>query len=247
VSATQTRQAPGRAAALVGLGLALVVGAAGLSRAEGPDNTLTPREAAGGWVLLFDGKTLDGWTTEKGTPSKSPVKDGCLDPHGCGGYMLVHREPRGDFVLALDFQITPGCNSGVFVRTFPLTPRPGKDVGYNGLEVAIDDTNTAGYHDTGALYDLVRPSSNAMKPAGEWNHLEVTCDGPRITVALNGRVVTRADLDEWTVAGRRPDGSPHKFTDTAYKDHPRRGYIGLQDHGASCRFKNIKLLPMEGR
>src|SRR5262249_52919827 len=122
---------------------------------------------------------------------------------GCGGYMMVHDRVWSDFVLALDFKISPGCNSGVFVRTFPLTPRPGKDVGYNGIEVAIDDTRTAGYHDTGALYDLVRPSANVMKPAGEWNHLEVTCDGPRIAVALNGRTVTATNLDEWTAPNRR--------------------------------------------
>jgi hypothetical protein len=157
--------------------------------------------------------------------------------------MLIHEQPVGDFVLALDFQITPGCNSGVFVRTEPLEPRPGKDVGYNGIEIAIDDTTTADYHDTGAIYDLVKPSRNAMKPVGQWNHLVIIADGPRLLVEVNGRLVSRMDLDEWTAPNRRPDGSAHKF-DVAYRDHPRRGYIGLQDHGSSCRFKNIKLLPI---
>jgi arylsulfatase A-like enzyme len=207
------------------------------------DNALSDLEARLGWTLLFDGKTTAGWMTDKHQPSKTPVVDGALDPHGCGGYMLVHEQPAGDFVLALDFQITPGCNSGVFVRTEPLEPRPGKDVGYNGIEVAIDDTTGAGYHDTGAIYDLVKPSRNAMKPAGRWNHLVVVCDGPRILVELNGVPVSRMDLDEWTAPNRRPDGSPHKF-DLAYRDHPRRGYVGLQDHGASCRFRNIKLRPI---
>ena len=48
------------------------------------------------------------------------------------------------------------------------------------------------------------------------------------------------DLDEWTEPNKRPDGSTHKF-DVAYKDHPRTGYIGLQDHGSDCWYKNIKL------
>jgi hypothetical protein len=205
-----------------------------------PDNALTPGEKAAGWVLLFDGKTLDGWSTPTGVPGKTPVDDGSINPHGCGGYMMIHQQQWSDFVLALDFKISPGCNSGVFIRTFPLTPRPGKDVGFNGIEVAIDDTRTAGYHDTGAIYDLVEPSANAMKPAGEWNHLVITCDGPKIAVELNGRAVTAMNLDEWTAPNRRPDGSSHKF-DVAYKDHPRRGYIGLQDHGAPCWFKNIKI------
>ena len=65
-------------------------------------------------------------------------------------------------------------------------PRSGKDVGFNGIEIAIDDTNTASYHDTGAIYDLVKPSKNAMKQAGEWNYLVITCDGPELAVELNG-------------------------------------------------------------
>jgi hypothetical protein len=139
-------------------------------------------------------------------------------------------ERRGDFVLALDFKISKGCNSGVFIRTYPLAPRPGKDVGFNGLEVAIDDIPTAGFHDTGALYDLVKPSKSAMKPTGWWNHLVITCDGPKISIELNGDVVTKMDVDPWTSPSRRPDGSEHKF-DVTYKDHPRSGYIDPQDHG----------------
>jgi hypothetical protein len=204
------------------------------------DNALTPEEKAAGWSLIFDGKTLAGWTTSDGKSSKVSVEDGCINPHGCGGYMMIYEKPLADFVLALDFKISPGCNSGIFVRTSPLTPRPGKDVGFNGIEVAIDDTAGAGYHDTGALYDLVKPSRNAMKPAGQWNHAVITCDRNVIAVELNGEAVTRMDLDRWTRPNARPDGSPHKF-DVAYKDHPRKGYIGLQDHGKPCWFKNIKL------
>ena len=217
---------------------ACLVLAAGTAPAA--DNELTADEKAAGWRLLFDGKTLDGWMTSSGRPSQAPVEDGALNPHKCGGYMLVHKEQWEDFVLALDFKLSPKCNSGVFVRTYSLTPRPGKDVGFNGIEVALDDTKGAGYHDTGALYDLVKPTKNAMKPAGEWNRLVVTCDKSRITVELNGEVVTRADLDEFTRPNRRPDGSAHKF-DVAYKDHPRKGYIGLQDHGSPCWFKNVKI------
>ena len=157
--------------------------------------------------------------------------------------MMIHEKMWRDFVLSLDFKISKGCNSGVFLRTFPLTPRPGKDVGFNGLEVAIDDTTTAGYHDTGAIYDLVKPRSNAMRPAGEWNHLQLTCDGPIIKVEVNGIPVSEMNLDQWTEKNKRPDGSPHKF-DVIYRDHPRHGFIGLQDHGSNCWYKNIKLKPL---
>lgn len=208
------------------------------------DNQLTAREKEEGWQLLFDGKTLNGWMTSSEKPGARPVEEAAINPHKCGGYMMIHEKVWDNFRLALDFKISPKCNSGIFLRTFPLKPREGKDVGFNGIEVAIDDTTTAGFVDTGALYDLVKPSKNAMKPVGEWNHIEITCDRNRIEIVLNGEKVTQMDLDEWTKPNVRPDGSAHKF-DIAYKDHPRKGYIGLQDHGGNCWYKNIKLLPLK--
>jgi len=84
---------------------------------------------------------------------------------------------------------------------------------------------------------------NAMKPVGDWNQMEIACISNRVEVVLNGEPVTRADFDLFLEANKRPDGSAHKF-DVAYKDHPQRGYIGLQDHGSPCWFKNIKLKPL---
>jgi hypothetical protein len=238
----KTRSPTGRA--IQAAAIALMMGTLVASiPAAAADNALTDKEKADGWVLLFDGKTHEGWMTSSRKPSNTPVEEGAINPHRCGGYMMVHEKKWGDFVLALDFKISPGCNSGIFIRTSSLTPRPGKDVGFNGIEVAIDDTKGAGYHDTGALYDLVKPAKNAMQPAGEWNHVEITCDKNRIEVMLNGEKVTSADLDEFKEEFKRPDGSAHKF-DVAYKDHPREGYIGLQDHGKPCWFKNIKLRPL---
>jgi hypothetical protein len=208
------------------------------------DNELTAKEKADGWLLLFDGKTLDGWMTSAGKPSKVPVEDGCINPYKCGHYMMVHREPWENYMLSLDLKISKGCNSGIFIRTFSLTPRQGKDVGFNGIEVAIDDTTGSGYDDTGALYDLVKPTKAMRKPTGEWNHIVITSDKHLIEVELNGTKVTRMDTREWTKPNIRQDGSNHKF-DIAYKDHPVKGYIGLQYHGAPCWFKNIKLKPLK--
>jgi hypothetical protein len=205
-----------------------------------PSNNLTAAERSAGWLLLFDGQTLTGWMNSDGTAPRTPVQEGALNPHKAGHYMLVHTQQWSNFVLTLDFKISPGCNSGIFVRTASLRVRPGKDVGFNGIEIAIDDTPGAGYYDTGALYDLAMPTKNAMKPVGQWNHIEIRCDGSVIAVTLNGEAVTRADLDQFSEPNKRPDGTSHKF-DIAYKDHPRRGYIGLQDHGSPCWFRNIKL------
>jgi len=208
------------------------------------DNTLVDAERAAGWQLLFDGKTLNGWMNSDETMPKTPVQDGALNPNGAGAYMLVHQQKWEDFVLALDFKISPHCNSGIFVRTKSLEKQPGRDVGFNGLEIAIDDTLTDGFHDTGALYDLAKPTRNAMRPVGEWNHIEITCNDSLIEVVLNGEQVNSVDLAKFTEPNKRPDGMSHKF-DIAWKDHPHSGYIGLQDHGSPCWFKNIKLKPLK--
>jgi hypothetical protein len=227
---------------IVSLCLALVAFAPRLLGAA--DNALTELELQDGWQLLFDGSSTKGWMTPKEQPLPAAhVQEGSLNPHPCD-YMLTHEKVWDNFKLALDFKISAKCNSGIFIRTFPLAPRPGKDVGFNGLEVAIDDTHAAGWHDTGAVYDLAKPTKNAMRPAGEWNHIEITCDKNLIEIELNGEKVNHLNLDQWTEKNKRPDGSAHKF-DVAYKDHPRKGHIGLQDHGSDCWFKNIKLLPLK--
>ena len=216
----------------------------GHRRNEACRQTLSPKEKEAGWILLFDGKSLDGWQTSSGQPSKVPVEEGCINPHGCGGYMMIHEKTWSDFVLALDFKISKGCNSGDLHPDISPDAAPGqgrrlqRHRGRHRRHRRRPD-----YHDTGAIYDLVKPSKNAMKPVGEWNHMVITCDGPKISVELNGEMVTRMDLDEWTTPNRRPDGSEHKF-DVAYKDHPRSGYIGLQDHGSPCWYKNIKIKPI---
>src|SRR5437773_3026512 len=92
--------------------------------AAAADNELTATEKADGWILLFDGKTLDGWMTSSGKPSRTPVEDHCINPHKCGGYMMVHKQMWEDFILSLDCKISKGCNSGIFIHTFSLTPRP---------------------------------------------------------------------------------------------------------------------------
>lgn len=217
-------------------GLLILVGAVACAS----NNMLTDDEKKAGWQLLFDGKTTTGWMSPKEKPlAATHVQEGSLNPHPCD-YMLVYEKPLENFVFALDFKLTPNCNSGIFLRTMPLTPRPGKDVGFNGIEIAIQQSDTAGFHDTGAIYDLVKPAKNALKPVGQWNHIEITSDRNRLAVELNGEKVTQMNLDEWTEKNKRPDGTPHKF-DVIYKEHPRKGYIGLQDHGSDCWYRNIKL------
>ncbi|QEH38302.1 hypothetical protein OJF2_69000 [Aquisphaera giovannonii] len=186
---------------------------------------------------LFDGQSAKGWILCDGKPlAKEFVQPDGLNPHGTGSYLVVHEAKAADFVLDFDYKLSPGCNSGVFIRTSDL-----KDPVMTGIEIAIDDTTGTGMHDPGALYDLVPPKSNAQKPAGEWNHMTITCKGPHVAVVLNGTEVSSANLDEWTTPGKRPDGSDHKFAGVAIGKLPREGYFGFQDHGKDCWYRNIKL------
>jgi hypothetical protein len=195
--------------------------------------------SADSFQTLFDGQSPKGWMTNRGEPLPvANVQPDGINPHKSGGYVVVYEKPFGDFVFDFDYKITPGCNSGVFVRVGDL-----KDPVMTGLEIAIDDTTGTGMHDPGAFYDLVAPRTNAQKHAGEWNHMTITATGPKISVRLNDQDVSQINLDEWTEPGKRPDGSSHKFRSVRIKDLNRPGYLGFQDHGSDCWFKNVKLKP----
>ena len=198
------------------------------------DNELTEQEKKDGWILLFDGKTPEGWTNLK----PANIEEGAINPFKSGNYVTYAKERYGDFVLACDFKVSKGCNSGIFIRT-----GEAKDPVQTGIEIQVLDSagkEKVGKHDCGAIYDLVAPAKNPMKPAGEWNHMEITCDKNKIKVALNGETVAEMDLDQWTEAGKNLDGTKNKFT-KALKDFPRAGLLGFQDHGKPCWFKNVKL------
>jgi len=206
--------------------LALVLMAAG-------DNELTEQEKKDGWALLFDGKTSEGWTALKA----ANIEDGCINPFKSGNYVTFAKDKYADFVLACDFKLTKDCNSGVFIRT-----GDPKDPVQTGIEIQVYDSKPESHskHDCGAIYDLVAPSKNALKPLGEWNHIEITCEKSKISVVLNGEAVASIDVDKWTEAGKNPDGTENKYK-KALKDFPREGLLGFQDHGKPCWFKNVKL------
>src|SRR5262245_40648860 len=100
--------------------LAAVGALAHAANAPTSDNVLTELERKEGWVLLFDGKTTNGWMNSDKTAPRTPVIGGALNPHKAGHYMLVHTQQWTDFLLSLDFKITDKCNSGIFVRTSSL-------------------------------------------------------------------------------------------------------------------------------
>ena len=150
--------------------------------------------------VIFDGTSGTGWILcdKKPLPKDNVQADG-LNPHGTGSYLVVHETKFGDFVLDFDYKLTKGCNSGVFIRVSDLN-----DPVHTGIEVALDDTTGTGMHDSGAFYDLVAPKENAQKPAGEWNHMTITAQGPKMTV----RSTTRKSQRSISTNGTSPESDP---------------------------------------
>ncbi len=202
------------------------------------DNQLTEKEKAKGWELLFNGKDYTGWKCNNGKQIASPIEDGTLVPYKSGGYILIHEKQFGDFIFKCDVKMPEKCNSGIFFRIG--TP---KDPVQTGFEIQVMTGTGTGYHDFGSIYDLVAPSENRAKKPGEWNHVKITCKGPKISVSVNGKTVAKMNCDEFTEPNKRPDGTRHKFK-TAVKDFPRKGYLGFQDHGHKVWYKNVKILDL---
>jgi hypothetical protein len=112
-----------------------------------------------------------------------------------------------------------------------------------GIEMQILDSvdrEKPGKHDCGAIYDALEPRVNAMKPAGEWNRVIITCDDNIITIAMNGSEIIDMDLDLWKTPRKNPDGTKNKFK-KALKNFSREGHIGIQDHGHPVWIRNVRI------
>jgi hypothetical protein len=222
--------------------LAGAMPATAFSEDEPADNQLTAREKADGWQLLFNGRDHTGWKCSNGKPIATPVEDNCLLPYKSGGYLIVHEKPQGDFILKCDVRMDrPYCNSGIFFRVSDLS-----DPVQSGFEGQVASGLKPNYHSFGAVYDLVPPTKSPLtrEDMWDWHTVEIKCQGPKIEIAVDGQLVTQADLDEFDEPGKRPDGSQHKFKGVM-KDMARSGHLGFQDHGAKCWYKNVKLLELK--
>jgi hypothetical protein len=200
-------------------------------------NALTPAEKQAGWESLFDGETLNGWKAT-GNADAWAVQDGVIGILKNGGGYLGSVDTYGNFILSMEFKMDKACNSGIFIHWADLSNPVQR-----GEEIQIFDSfgkAKPDKHDCGAVYDCLAPSKQAAKPAGEWNKIVITCRNNLVIVDLNGKRIIYMNLDRWTTPHMNPDGTPNKF-ETAYKEMPRVGHIGLQDHGHKCWFRNIKI------
>lgn len=207
-------------------------------------NTLTDKEKADGWVLLFDGKSADQWRGYKKQefPKGWQVIDGEL-VRKAGGGDIVTKEEYDSFEVVLDYKIAKAGNSGLM---FHVTEDADAPYG-SGPEVQIQD-NVDG-HDpqkSGWLYQLYQPPTDpktgkpldATKPAGEWNTLRLVLNGPHGEVYMNGVKYEQFELwsDDWNARVAKS-----KFATMPHFGKAKTGHIDLQDHGDEVAFRSIKL------
>lgn len=198
---------------------------------------LSDEEKKEGFEVLFDGTNMHEWT---GNTVDYTLEDGCISmiPSKSFGGNLYTKKEYGNFVYRFEFQLTPGANNGIGIRT----PMEG-DAAYVGMEIQVLDCEHPIYKDItplqhhGSVYGIIPANENhkkALKPAGEWNYEEIVADGDSIRVTLNGVVITEGNIREATKNGT-PD----------HKEHPglfnKKGHIGFLGHGSPVKFRNIRI------
>jgi hypothetical protein len=186
-----------------------------------------------GFVKLFDGKTLNGWTLVGKHGPGYVVENGVLVCPADGGGNLFTEKEYADFVFRFEFRTAPAGNNGVGVRA----PLEG-DAAYAGMEIQVLDNEAPAYKDLrpaqyhGSVYDVIPAKRGYLKKAGEWNSEEIRAEGRRIKVTLNGTVILDADLD----SVQDPE---------VLKKHPglarTNGHVGFLGHNSRVEFRNIRI------
>lgn len=214
-------------------------------------NTLTDAQKNEGWQLLFDGNSKTGWHVYKNKTDGSAwkVADGALyldtagrkDGKIPGGSDIVTDEEFENFHLKLEWKIAPKGNSGIM---FYVKEDPKYEHTYHtGPEMQVLDN--AGHpdsenakHRAGDLYDLISASPETVKPAGEWNQVEIISNKGSLEFYLNGAKVVTTTLwdDNW-----KKMVAASKFKEWPDFGTFRKGRIALQDHGDAVWYRNIMI------
>ncbi len=214
-------------------------------------NTLSPKEIKEGWQLLFDGKSTTNWHTYNkaflGSAWKAEAGTLHLDSSKKEGWQtanggdIVFEKTFKNFDFKIEWKIALAGNSGIL---FYVQEAKKYEYPWNtGIEcqVADNQNNEDGkiYKSrAGDLYELVACTNEVVKPANEWNQLEIISKNGNLTVILNGEKVIATSL--WDKKWKE------LIAATKFKDMPgfgtfKTGKIALQDHGADVWFRNIRI------
>ena len=201
---------------------------------DGNPVVLSEEEKKEGFVQLFDGTNIHHWM---GNTAGYMINDGALvvvPDNGSGGNLYT-KEEYGDFIYRFEFQLTPGANNGIGIRTPPTG-----DAAYVGMEIQVLDNEAPIYSGLkpyqyhGSVYGIAAAKRGYLLPTGEWNKEEIAVKGTKIKVTLNGTVINEVDLKEVTKNGTAD-----------HIDHPglskTTGHIGFLGHGDVVRFKNMRI------
>lgn len=198
----------------------------------------SPTHAQEGALSLFDGQTLNGWTTMDGQPVTQgwEVVDGMIHLPASderSGNIITARD-IGNFTLSFDFKIAPGGNSGIKYRVQDIN---GKMLGCE-YQIFDDDHPTksiAAKNSTGSLYDVYPPVDNkSLNPAGEWNSAKIVVQDYWIEHWLNGQLILKVLVGSHEWHCRIADS---KFDDDPGFGQNRFGRLMLTDHGSEVWYR----------
>jgi hypothetical protein len=237
------------------MAVAMLFQAVGAQAADA--NTLTPQEQAGGWKLLFDGRSTAGWHTygkRSVTAGSWKIQDGCLvlppgngRPNGTGGD-LVTNAMFTNFEFEFEWRVGSVGNSGVEYlftegekRTANFYPGDTGDSPVGFEYQVLDDAphaKNAANRLAASIYSLITPTGKILRPVGEFNQGRVVVNGNHVEHWLNGRKVAECELGSAELQ--------RIIASSKYKYYPGVGVkrataIALQDHGAEVAYRNLKL------
>ncbi len=221
-------------------------------------NELTKQEAADGWILLFDGKTFNGWRGIgiKGIPEGHwKIEDNSIRKIASGdvpviedgqplkGGDLITKETFKNFELSFEWKVGNASNSGVKYNVDEQYSIDNESTSALGYEYQVlDDSNHSDNvnptHRAGSLYDLIEAKNKILKPVGEFNTAKIVYNENHIEHWLNGKKVVETDTDSPEFAEYFKNSKYFKHeTFNVHKD----ARIILQDHNDDCWYRNIKI------
>ncbi|WP_256001846.1 3-keto-disaccharide hydrolase [Pedobacter deserti] len=211
-------------------------------------STTKSQTSTKGFTPLFDGKTTTGWHTYGKTTagSKWEIQDGALylnskGPRNGGGDLVTDKE-YSNFHLKYDWKVSPGANSGLIYYVHEDKAKYGATYS-TGLEMQVIDNEghpDGKYpkHRAGDLYDVIKSSSEPVKPVGQWNTAEIISKNGKLEHYLNGvKIVSTTLWDEnW-----KQLIAQSKFKGWENWGTFKSGKIALQDHGDDVWYRNIMI------